>query len=123
MIATPPGEEEGFAIRLARHLVAAGYRPGVVPEAAALEAAADIVLTGVEGLSFTIVCIVDRERDPQREFGLPPARVAEIGAACAKYSGSANGARMSAAIKIVEVGAGPPTAAQRARLGPFRRRA
>jgi rhomboid protease GluP len=124
MAARGPGEEEGFAIRLARHLVAgAGFRPGVVPEAAALEGAADIVLTGIEGLSFTIVCIVDRERDPARGFGLSAAQAEEIGAACAKYSGSANGARMSAAIKVIEVGAGPPTAAQRARLGPFRRRA
>jgi len=119
----PPGDEEGFAIRLVRHLVAAGFRPGVVPEAAALEDAADIVLTGADGLSFTIVCIVDRERDPGREFGLPPAQVEEIGKACAKYSGAMNGARMSAAIKIIEVGAAPATPGQRERLAPFRRRA
>jgi rhomboid protease GluP len=117
-------DAEGFALRLARHLVAgAGLRPGVVPEAAALEAAADFVLTGMDGLTFTIVCIVDRERDPAREFGLAAAQVEAIGTACAKYSGAVNGARMSAAIKIVEVGSVPPTAEQRARLAPFRRRA
>jgi rhomboid protease GluP len=120
----PTTDADGFAIRLARHLVAgAGFRPGVVPEAAALEGAADFVLTGMDGLTFTIVCIVDRERDPAHEFGLPPAQVEAIGTACAKYSGAVNGARMSAAIKIVEVGHAPPTAGQRARLAPFRRRA
>ena len=123
MAAIPPGDDEGFAIRLARHLVAgAGFRPGVVPEAAALEEAADLVLTGVENLSFTIVCIVDRERDPARTFGLSAEQVARIGAACAKYSGAVNGARMSAAIKIIEVGRAPPTPDQRKRLSPFRRR-
>jgi rhomboid protease GluP len=122
---TSAGDAGGsFALRLARHLVAgAGFQPGVVPEAAALEGAADLVLTGMDGLTFTIVCIVDRERDPAREFGLAPAQVEAIGTACAKYSGAVNGARMSAAIKVVEVGDAPPTAGQRARLAPFRRRA
>jgi rhomboid protease GluP len=125
MAADRSGAGEGFANRLARHLVVgAGYRPGIfVPEAVPLAAAADLVLTGMEGLSFTIVCIVDREHDPGREFGLDAAEVARIGAACAKYSGSVNGARMSAEIKVVEVGDVPPTPRQRERLAPFRRRA
>src|SRR4051812_21810372 len=84
---------EGLAIRLARHLVASGrFQPGAPPEAQALLAAADIVLTGSDGLTFTLVCIVDRERDPTRAFGLPAAEVEAIGAACARYAAAFGGA-------------------------------
>jgi rhomboid protease GluP len=113
-----------FALYLAKQLVAAaGFRAGTVAEAAPLAQACDIVLTGMEGLAFTIVCIVDRERDPGREFGLSQAEVEAIGVACAKYSGALSGMQAPASIRIIEAGDRPPTTAQRARLGVFRRRA
>jgi rhomboid protease GluP len=113
---------DGFALYLAKQFVAsAGFEPGTVPEAEALVAASDIVLSGMDGLTFTTICIVDRERDPARAFPLSRAEVEAIGTACAQYSGAVGGARMPAAIRIIEVGRAPPDAAQVERLGVFRR--
>src|SRR5690349_807111 len=100
---------EPFALRLARALAATrGLRPGVVPEAAALARAGHYVLCGLDGATFTIACIVDREHDPGAQFPVPPETVQAIGAACAHHAPAINGMRMPVAIHIVEVGAQPP---------------
>jgi rhomboid protease GluP len=118
----PAADDRSFAVYLAKQFVAsAGFRPGTVPEAEALQSAADIVLSGMDGLSFTTICIVDRERDSSRQFSMPRDEVEAIGRACAKYSGGVSGVMMPAAIRIIEVGREPAGAAQAARLGVFRR--
>lgn len=93
------------AQRLARSLVAKrGYDEGAVDEARALAGACDFVLTRHDGMNFSIVCIVDAERDEGRLFGTESADAREILAACcARYSGSVRGARRPAVLVVVEV--------------------
>jgi rhomboid protease GluP len=115
--------DDSFARYLAKVLVAKhGFSLGTVPEAARLASAGDFVLTKSDGLTFSVVCIVDAEHDPSRRFGLARDELMEIGKACrAKYSGTVNGAKMPAIIEIVEVRSSV-TADDRERLKPLRSR-
>jgi len=111
-----------FAAYLAKHYIARkGFSAGTVPEAAALIEACDIVLTRSDGLSLQILCIVDREANPQKVFGLAPAAVQEIGDRCLKYTGKVSSAKMPLIIQIMEIAAAPASGQDRARLGAFRR--
>src|SRR5438105_4241159 len=96
---------DSFARYLAQVLVAQrGFAEGTVPEAQKLAAAADIVLTKSDGMSISIFCIVDAERDPSRRFGLEFPQVLEIARACrAKYAGRTGSTKMPAVAEIVEV--------------------
>jgi rhomboid protease GluP len=114
---------ETFAAYLAKQYVAKkGYKPGTVPEAGALASAADIVLTLSDGMRFEIVCIVDREADPGKRFGLSRDAVEAIGKACLKYSGKVSSTRLPVSIHVMEIGPGPFADSDRGRLQAFKRR-
>lgn len=118
---TNPGGTS-FAEYLAQiQMARKGYQRGTVPEARALEHACDIVLTRSDGLSFNILCIVDRESDPGRRFGLPAEAVRAIGHDCRHYAGKGSHSRLPVVIQIMEIGATPADAGDRARLGVFKR--
>ncbi|MEZ4359525.1 MAG: rhomboid family intramembrane serine protease [Kofleriaceae bacterium] len=83
-----------------------GFAPGTVAEAAPLAEACDLVLTKADGLSCTVVCILDGEANPGRTFELTRDQIVEVGKACLPYSGTMNGTKLPVAIQIWEVGAG-----------------
>lgn len=113
---------EPFAHYLARlTCVDRGYQPGTARQAAALAEACDLVLTYSDGMSFSILCIIDAERDPQRRFDLDRERVIEIGRACLAFTGSMNGAKLPVGIRIVEI-RDEITAADKQRLEGYHRR-
>ncbi|WP_164001077.1 rhomboid family intramembrane serine protease [Pyxidicoccus caerfyrddinensis] len=121
--ATPvvPVEEESFARYLARRLVAEqGFQEGPLPEAQELAAASDVVLTYSDGLSAAMVCIVDREREPSRRFGLDVAALERIGKECLKYTGTVSGSKLPVGLQVIEVGGGPLTDEDRQRLEQYR---
>lgn len=112
-----------FALYLAKQYIAKkGFNPGTVPEAEELTVASDIVLTRADGMNFHILCLVDCEKHPEKQFGLPPAKVQEIGEQCLKYSGKLNRSKMPVVIQIIEVGAAPISAEDQQRLKPFKRK-
>jgi rhomboid protease GluP len=116
-----PVAEESFAGYLARRLVAdQGFRSGTVPEAEELTAAADAVLTYLDGYSCAIVCIVDREREPSRRFTVDPQVLRRVGDACLKYTGTVNGAKLPMGLQVIEVGGAPLTSEDRERLERYR---
>lgn len=74
-----------------------------MPEAEALAGACDHVLVKSDGMSFSMICIVDAETDPSRKFGLDRNTVVGIAKACREqYCGTINGAKMPAQIEIIE---------------------
>jgi rhomboid protease GluP len=102
-----PASAETTARYLARRLIEdRGYTLGTVPEARALADASDLVLTCSDGVTFQVICLVDREREPSRRFPLSAEEVIAAGKACAGYVGRINLSRMPVAIQIWEVGAG-----------------
>ena len=115
-------QSQSFATYLARSYIAKkGFQAATVPEAAGLTAASDIVLTRADGMNFQIICIVDRERNPGKQFALSRAAVAEIGKACLKYSGKMNGVQMPVVIHVMEIGPGPVSGADYKRLKTLKR--
>ncbi|MCP3136524.1 rhomboid family intramembrane serine protease [Pyxidicoccus xibeiensis] len=116
-----PVEGESFAAHLARRLEAEqGFTPGTFPEAAELLEASDAVLTYSDGMSAVIVCLVDRERDGARRFGLDVAALERIGKACLKYTGSVTGTKLPLGLQVLEVGRAPATEEDRKRLESLR---
>ncbi len=104
---------ETFCQFLARTFSTTGFATGSVPEADALVAASDIVLTQNDvGSPFTILCLIDREADPERTFDLPLGRLEQIADACTKYSHPTTflGSKLTVVIRVIEVG---PTTDQR----------
>jgi rhomboid protease GluP len=111
-----------FAAYLARsYLAKKGYTQDTVPEAAALAAASDVVLTYSDGMSFRILCMVDCEAYPDRRFALSPEAVEEIGRACLKYTGKVHGSQVPVLIQILEVGRSYVSSADEERLTAYRR--
>jgi membrane associated rhomboid family serine protease len=111
-----------LAAQIAAHCVAReGFAPGVPPEAAELSGACDIVLTRLNWGTLHIVCLVDGEAHPGKQFGLMPGRVQEIAKACQKYSGRINFTKMPAIVEIVEIGKNATSDQDRARLRHYRR--
>jgi rhomboid protease GluP len=111
-----------FATYLAQYYIARkGFSAGAVPEAAALAEASDIVLTHNDGLSMQILCIVDRETNPGKVFGLSDFEMLAIGEPLLKYTGSVGSQKIPVTIQVMEVG-GSPTAEDRKRLGAFKLR-
>ncbi|HEX6267808.1 MAG TPA: rhomboid family intramembrane serine protease, partial [Burkholderiales bacterium] len=112
-----------FAAYLARNFIARkGYVAGTVPEAASLAAASDIVLTRSDGMSFGILCMIDREANPGKQFGMSREAVEEIGKACLKYSGKVHGNQMPVTLQIMEVGHTQAASMDQDRLKAFKRR-
>jgi len=100
----PPSESDSFAVSFAKVLLTQGYAESVVPEAVKLSEGGNLVLTKADGMTISIVCIVDAESAPERRFALSQAEVVEIAKACrARYSGSVNRTKMPAVVEIVEV--------------------
>src|SRR5262249_1389580 len=115
--------ENTFASYLAKHYVGRkGFRPGTVPEAEALAQACDIVLTQSDGMTMQVVCIVDRENNPQKTFAMPLDTLLEIGQRCLKYTGKVSGQQMPVTIQIMEVGPGPGSPEDRQRLAALKRK-
>ncbi|WP_164011606.1 rhomboid family intramembrane serine protease [Pyxidicoccus trucidator] len=113
--------EESFARYLARRLVAEeGFREEPVPEAAELVAASDAVLTYSDGMSMVLVCLVDRERETSRRFGLDVAALERIGKECLKYTGTVSGTKLPVGLQVIEVGRTPATEEDRQRLERYR---
>ena len=118
----PETAPERFTAYLAKYLVGTErYQPGTVPEAAALQEGCDLVLTRSDGLSLQIVCLVDREADPARQFGVSRDALERIGTDCLKYSGTVSRTKLPVVIRIIEVSGAPASAADQARLTPYRR--
>jgi rhomboid protease GluP len=88
-----------------------GFRRGT---ASAFGDACDIVLTRTQGNAFEMVCIVDREADPARRFGL--ASKAEIRAAMRTVP-ELGSVLVSLLLQVIEVGPGAGVAEDRQRLG------
>jgi len=115
--------EDSFATYLAKHYIGRkGFRPGTVPEAEALAQACDIVLTQTDGLSFQVMCIVDREKNPQKTFAMPLDTLLEIGRQCLKYTGKVSGQQMPVTLQIIEAGPGPGSPEDRQRLAALKRK-
>lgn len=117
--AAPPATT---AVYLARVMIGQrGYRPGTVPEAAALADAADLVLTKADGMQLQILCIVDREQDPARTFPLDLATIISTAKQCLHYTGTFNGTKLPVGVQIWEVGPNAGAAPEVARLRPLAR--
>ncbi|GHG86275.1 rhomboid family intramembrane serine protease [Comamonas sp. JC664] len=116
----PEQEGESFAVYLARRLRVQGFTPGTFPEAAALEAASDAVLTYSDGRSAVIVCIVDREQSSSRVFGLDVTALERIGRDCLKYTGRISGTKQPLGLQVIEVGGAALTEVDRERLHALR---
>lgn len=109
-----PAAPEPFAAYLTRLYIAdKGYRPGTTPEAAPLVEASDVVLTYADGMSFSILCILDAEEDPARRFDFDPELLLKLGRACLHYAGKMNGAQLPVGIRIIEIRRGITEADQR----------
>jgi len=112
----PKSSDETFSAYLSKRLIGdKRFQSGVPEEAAKLLEHSDIALFKGE-LGFQMSCVLDREKDPARTFLLSRDELLEIGKACLKYTGTVNGAKMPVGITIYEVGAGPITETDRARL-------
>lgn len=110
------------ARQIAAHCVAReGFAVGVPPEAAELANACDIALTRLHWSQLHILCLVDGEAHPGKQFAMMPARAEALAKACLKYSGSINMTKMPVLVEIVEVAPGAPDDRDRARLKHFRR--
>jgi rhomboid protease GluP len=100
--------QEGIAAYIAKALIAKkGYRPGTVAEARLLLEHCDAVLTRADGLTISIIGILDRDENPDRRFSLTKADLDSIGTACLTYSGKAGFRKLPVSITIIEAGAGP----------------
>lgn len=109
-----------FCTYLAKQFIAKkGFGVPQFPELQTLAAASDIVLAYSDGYSLTILCMVDREKTPNRIFTPSFDEVEAAGKACLKYSGRVNGSRLPVKIVIMEIG--PGAADQQQRLSQFTR--
>jgi rhomboid protease GluP len=107
-----------FSHYLARQFISKkGFTPGTVPEAEELTAASDVVLTLHGGAPFTILCLVDRDAHPGKEFALQMPVLEKIAEQCLKYSyktSAFGSSRMPVVIRVIECG--PTSADQLERL-------
>jgi rhomboid protease GluP len=116
----PEAPFQTFCTYLAKQFIAKkGFGFTRIPEVQPLAAACDIVLAHSDGYNLTILCMIDREKNPDRIFTLGSPEVEAIGKACLKYTGRTTFNRMPVYIWIMEVG--PGAADQQARLGQFER--
>ncbi len=114
---------ESFAVYLTKHLIANhGFQPGHPPEAAALAADCDYLLTRMDGYALTLTAIIDGERTPNRIFTLTREQMIEIAGACQKYGGQVQGTKMPVVLQLIECGLMPVTAEQKQRLTTYRKR-
>ncbi len=106
---------DSFAIYLAKNYVGRkGYHIGTVPEAQALLDAGDIVLTYSNGMSFHILCLIDRVANPDRKFPLDAAAIQNVAKVCARYSPVIGNKPQPIGVSVMEIG--PASDADRKRL-------
>jgi rhomboid protease GluP len=114
--------DETLASYVARYCMAReNYSPGLPPEAADLAQACDFALARLAWGSLQILCIVDGQAHPGRQFAMMPEQVREIARACRKYCGTISLSKMPAVIEIVEISNQPVSEQDRARLKHYRR--
>jgi rhomboid protease GluP len=107
---------EPFAVYLAKRFAGEkGFRPGVPEEASKLAEQSDVVLSYAD-VGLSMLCFVDRESTPEKKFTLGKQELLDIGTSCLKYTGTVNGAKMPVGITLYEVGDGPPSTEDCARL-------
>jgi rhomboid protease GluP len=113
---------QSFATYMAKQFQAKKpYVLGTVPEASALTEASDIILTRSDGMTFIVMCLIDRESNPGKRFSLSPETVRDIGKRCLKYAGKVNRTQMPVVIQILEIGNTPIVEADRQRLKAYKR--
>lgn len=106
-----------FAAYLAKFYVARrGFVPGTIPDAHALAAACDQVLTYSDGVTVRIMCLVDCDADPARQFGMSPEALRRVAEQCAQHAGRVQWPRIPITIDIFEIGMDALTADRQARL-------
>lgn len=95
----------GAARRLADAFVARlGYAGGTVDEADLLARGCDFILSKRDGLTFSIVCIIDAESSDSPRFQVEKQAAKDILATCCdRYCGTLAGAQQPAVLVIVEV--------------------
>src|SRR5713226_9420508 len=109
-----------LAAYLAKYYVAKkGFAFGTVPEARALEAACDVILTFSDNVHFRIICIVDCEANPARRFEMSHDTVSQIAEQCRKYTGRVGYSKTPVVIDIFEIGPNSITVARQDRLKQF----
>jgi len=93
------------ARRLAARIVdRLGYVEALVDEAAPFGDASDIVLIKSDGLTFSVLCIVDAERDDSKRFRMERAEAKEVLSHCRdRFCGTIAGAKQPALLEIVEL--------------------
>lgn len=113
-----PGAPDTFCTYLARQLIAQkGYVAGAVPEAATLAENSDILLSLSDGYTLILLCLVDREANPGKSFGLTAEAVADIGKECLKHTGRIYFNKLPVTIMVME--GGPEDATARERLSHY----
>jgi hypothetical protein len=101
MEAADPVEADTFARYLAKYyFVHEGFTAAIPPEATALTEACDYVVCRRNGMTFEIVCFVDRGARPGARFGLSPDDTRN----CLKYTRKMGVSQLPASIQVVEVG-------------------
>lgn len=120
-IKIPVASQDTFSTYLAKQFIAKkGFSAAFVPELAPLTAVCDSVLTFSDGMTFSILCLIDREAHPGKLFDVSLPDVQSIGEACLKYAGKIRRTQMPVLIKIIEVG--PGSEDQQSRLAQFKRK-
>jgi rhomboid protease GluP len=118
----PAAKAETFCNYLARQFIKRrGFKSGTVAEARKLVSASDLVLTLDGEGPFTILCLIDRETHPGKQFDLPIAELEGIAEQCLKYShaiGPYETEPMPIVIRVVEIG--PTSPGQQERLKTIR---
>jgi len=113
---------QSFAAYMAKQFQAKkSYVLGTVPEASALAEASDIILTRSDGMTFIVMCLIDRDSNPGKRFSLSPETVRDIGKRCIKYAGKVNRTQMPVVVQILEIGNRPIIEADRQRLKAYKR--
>jgi rhomboid protease GluP len=115
----PEIPSQTFCTYLAKQFIAKkGFGIAQIPELQKLVDSSDIVLAHSDGGSLAILCMIDREKTPNRIFTPGIDDVEAIGQACLKYAGQVESAKVPVKIMIMEIG--PGAADQEERLSRFK---
>ena len=99
--------DDAFTIYLAKQfIVKQGFEPARVPELVGLASACDVVLTFADGHSFIIVCMVDREAQPDKSLAMTIDQLDDVGQTCLKYTGKVRGNKILPTFLVLEIGSG-----------------
>lgn len=108
--------------RIAAHcIVREGYSLNALPANESLLEICDIVLTRHRLGQFQVLCLVDGETHPGRQFGLLPAAAVALAKNCRAFSRRSGFGDFVCVVEIVEVSRHPFDEHQKARLQNYRR--